>query len=152
MKNTMKFLALISINLAVVSSGFGKTPDGWVTGVDDALARAKKDNKHVMVLFTGSDFCPPCMMMQKEVFTKKEFVTKAGKDFILVFVDFPEADEALAKSNEPLMEEYSVPGLPTVLVFDPSAREIGRFAAHEFPEVDAFVEKLALVIERGELD
>lgn len=153
MNNMMKSIVAAALgSIVLVSSGFSKTPEGWVSGVDDAFADAKAKNKHVMMLFTGSDFCPPCKMMEKKVFSKAAFMEEATKNFILVYLDYPNGDEELARSNEKYMTKYDVEGYPTVLVFDPTEREIGRFYANEFPEVDAYLNKLETVKDRGELD
>ena len=60
--------------VAITSSAFANTLEGWSTDVEAAVAQAKKENKAVLVEFTGSDWCPPCIMMRKNVFSKKEFV------------------------------------------------------------------------------
>ncbi len=143
---------ILTVVVALTSSAFAKTPQGWVTGVEDSIALAEKEKKNVMMLFTGSDFCPPCILMEKKVFSKKEFVEKASKDFILVFIDFPEGDEALAKSNAKYETKYKAEGYPQVVVLDPAAKEIGRFWAEEYPGVDVFLKKLDEVKERSQLD
>jgi thioredoxin-related protein len=108
---------------ALTAIAFAAAPEGWSTDLEKAFAQAKKENKNVIVEFTGSDFCPPCIMMRKNVFSKKEFVDAASKKFILVELDFPKSDEALAKKNEPYFEKYKVEGLPTVILFDSKGKE-----------------------------
>ncbi len=67
---------------------FGKAPEGWLTDIEEAVTVAKEKDKLIMVEFTGSDWCPPCIIMKKEVFSKDEFVKKASEDFILVLFRF----------------------------------------------------------------
>ena len=45
----------------------------WLTDAAKAQAQAKAENKLVLLDFTGSDWCPPCIKMRKEVFSKKEY-------------------------------------------------------------------------------
>ena len=82
--------------------------EGWMTDLDKALAKGKAEKKPVLIEFTGSDWCPPCMMMREKVFTKKEFISKASEKFILVELDFPKADKELAKKNAPHQKKYKI--------------------------------------------
>ena len=49
----------------------------WLTSVPDALAQAKKENKLVLLNFTGSDWCIGCRRLDVEVFSKPEFINYA---------------------------------------------------------------------------
>ena len=56
---------------ALTSSAFSNTLEGWTTDLDEAFKKAKSENKSVLVEFTGSDWCPPCIAMRKNVFSKR---------------------------------------------------------------------------------
>ncbi len=152
MKAITYFAAFTIGTSAMVSSAFAKAPEGWETDVEVALALAKKENKAVMLEFTGSDWCPPCMMMAKKVFSKKEFVDAASKDFVLVHLDFPNGDPELKKKNQPLAEKYKIEGFPTVILLDSEGKEFERFYASEYPEVTTFTARLKEAIAKKELD
>jgi thioredoxin-related protein len=137
---------------ALTAIAFASAPEGWSTDLEKAFAQAKKEKKSVLVEFTGSDFCPPCIMMRKNVFSKKEFVDAASKKFILVELDFPKGDEELAKKNEPYYEKYKVEGFPTVILFDSKGKEFTRFFAHEFPSPKEFLKHLDDSLEKKDLD
>ena len=126
--------------------------EGWMTDLDEAFDKAKKEKKPLLVEFTGSDWCPPCMMMQKEVFGKKEFVEKASKDFILVELDFPKGDPELKKKNQPYATEYEVTGFPTVILFDHEQKEFGRFIASKHPTVEKFLAHLKKALAWKDLE
>ncbi|GHC55206.1 hypothetical protein GCM10007100_22170 [Roseibacillus persicicus] len=113
--------------------------EGWTTDLEAAFTKAEKEKKSVLVEFTGSDWCPPCKMMAKNVFTKKEFIEKAGEDFILVELDFPNGDKELKKKNEPYAEKYKIEGFPTVILFDSKGKEYERFFASAHPTVEKFL-------------
>ena len=136
----------------MVSSAFAKAPEGWETDVETALAIAKKENKAVMLEFTGSDWCPPCMLMAKKVFSKKEFVDIASKDFVLVHLDFPNGDPELKEKNQPLAEKYKIEGFPTVILLDSEGKEFERFFATEYSEIDTFTAHLKEALAKKELD
>jgi len=87
-------LALVA-SISTVSAQAGDT---WYGDFDLATAAAKKAGKDLFVDFTGSDWCGWCIRLHDEVFGHDEFVTGAQKDFILVSLDFPRSEEALAKA------------------------------------------------------
>lgn len=152
MKAITRFAAVSVAASALISTAFAKSPEGWETDVDAAIALAKKQNKAVMLEFTGSDWCPPCIMMAKKVFSKKEFVEKASEDYVLVHLDFPNGDEELKKKNEPYAEKYEIEGFPTIVLLDSEGEEFDRFVASSFPDMEKFLAKLSQSLENKDLD
>jgi thioredoxin-related protein len=146
-------LAIVSLSVAsLVSTAFAKAPEGWETDVKAAIAIAKKEGKSVMLEFTGSDWCPPCMAMKKNVFSKQEFLAAASKDFVLVHLDFPKGDKELAEKNKPFAETYKIEGFPTVILLDEEGEEFARFYASEYPDVESFLAHLKKSLTNKELD
>lgn len=146
---------LASFSLGVVAltaSAFATTLEGWSPNLDLAFAKAKAEKKCLLVEFTGSDWCPPCIAMRKNVFSNKDFVTTASKKFVLVELDFPKADKLLAEKNQPLAEKYKIEGFPTVVLFTPSGKEFTRFFASEFPKSEDFLKHLHAALEKQDLD
>lgn len=153
------YLAVFALSgAAMVSSAFSKELEGWTTDLDKALEQAKKENKSVLVEFTGVDWCPPCKVMRKEVFSKKEFVDGASKNFILVELDFPleenatEEDKQTLEKHKPLAEKYKIDGFPTVVLLDSEGKEFSRFSAIEYPKTEAFLKHLDDALEKKTLD
>jgi thiol:disulfide interchange protein len=140
MMKAITWLAAVTVGVAAVSStAFASAPEGWSTNIQAAVAQAKKEKKAVLVEFTGSDWCPPCIMMRKNVFSKKEFIDPASKNFVLVEVDLPQRDKELAAKNTIIAERYKVEGFPTVVLLDSEGKEFSRFFAAEFPTVQDFL-------------
>lgn len=137
---------------ALVSTAFANTLEGWSTDLDAAFKEAKEKDKPVLVEFTGSDWCPPCIAMRKNVFSKKEFVDKASEDFILVELDFPKNDQDLKKKNQPYAEKYKIEGFPTVILFDAEGKEFTRFFASQYPTTEKFLAHLEKSLENKDLD
>lgn len=153
MMKAITHLALVTCSVAaLVSTAFAKAPEGWQTDVDAAIALAKKEGKSVMLEFTGSDWCPPCIEMKKNVFSKEEFFKAASKNFVLVHLDFPKADKDLAEKNQPYAEKYKIEGFPTVILLNAEGKEFDRFFASEYPNVEAFLAHLKEALEKKDLD
>lgn len=99
--------------------------DAWRTDFDAAKEAAAKAGRHLLVDFSGSDWCGWCIRLDDEVFSKPEFVAGATNDFVLCILDFPQKPEnrakipeAVQKRNQELMKQHGVRGFPTVLLFD----------------------------------
>jgi len=97
----------------------------WLTSVPDAQAQAKKENKLVMLNFTGSDWCAWCQKLDADTFSKPQFASYAGTNLVLVTVDFPTSKKlpaALVSANEALRDKYKVEGYPTLVVLKPDGK------------------------------
>jgi thiol:disulfide interchange protein len=153
MMKAITWLASFTVGVAALTaSAFATTPEGWSTDLDKAFEKAKAGKKCVLVEFTGSDWCPPCIAMRKNVFSKKEFVSAASKKYILVELDFPKGDKDLADKNQPLAEKYKIEGFPTVILFTPAGKEFTRFFASQFPKTEDFLKHLDDALEKKDLD
>jgi thioredoxin-related protein len=106
----------------------------WLTDFSDAKKKAKEENKKVVMLFTGSDWCSWCMKWDKEVFSKSEFQDYANKNLVLLLVDFPQKkkmSKAQERANDALQSKYKIEGYPTVVVLDSQAKKVGSFGYSE---------------------
>lgn len=147
------YLAAVTLGTAaMVSSAFSRELEGWSTDLEKAFVQAKKEKKPLLVEFTGSDWCPPCIAMRKNVFSKKEFIDAASKNFILVELDFPNGDKELKEKNEPYAKKYEIEGFPTVILFNPDGKEFDRFFASQYPKTDEFLKHLDEALAKKELD
>ncbi len=153
MMKAITWLASVTVGVAALSaSAFASTPEGWTTDLEKALIQAKAENKSVLVEFTGSDWCPPCIAMRKNVFSKKDFIGEASKKFVLVELDFPKGDKAVAEKNEPMAKKYKIEGFPTVILMTPEGKEFSRFYASEHPKIDGFLKHINAALEKKALD
>ncbi len=86
-----------------------------------AIERAAEEDKDIIFLFTGSDWCPPCKKLESEVLAKKDFLSEASKQYVLVKFDFPrktEQDADIAKQNKEFATRYGVDSFPTLVLTD----------------------------------
>ncbi|MDO5471157.1 MAG: thioredoxin family protein [Akkermansia sp.] len=104
--------------------------EGWMTDLPAALAKAAAENKHVLVDFTGSDWCSACIMLHRNVLDTPDFRAYTADKFVLVEVDLPQRksfDAALRKKNEAIAARYGIAGYPTILVLNPQGKVLGGF-------------------------
>ena len=105
-----------------------ETHASWMTDFAAAKAKAKAENKPLLVDFTGSDWYSWCMKLNKEVFSKKAFQDYATEAFVLVEIDFPsrkiKQSAELKAQNEALAEKYGIKGFPTILILDADGKVI----------------------------
>jgi thiol:disulfide interchange protein len=148
MKAITSLVALALWVTAWVGSAVAGPVAGWSADLAKSLAKAKAENKSVLVEFTGSDWCAPCKMMHENVFSKKDFIAAAAKNFILVEIDMPKGDKAVAEKNQALVEKYKIGGFPTLLLLDSAGKEYGRFYATEHPKTEDLLKRLAAELEK----
>ncbi len=102
----------------------------WMTDFEAAKARATAENKAILVDFTGSDWCGPCMHLRKTVLDTPAFEAYARDKFVLLEVDMPrreDFDPELRKHNQELCARYRVGGFPTIMVLSPEGLPAGGF-------------------------
>lgn len=117
----------------------------WLTDFAKAKAEAKKDNKAMLLNFTGSDWCPWCVKFDKEVLDTKDFKDYAAKNLVLVTVDFPRQkpqSEEQKKANNELQEKYNVNGFPTFIVLDSNGKKIGEQVGYTPGGPKPFIDKI----------
>lgn len=89
-----------------------------------AAATAKRENKMILLNFSGSDWCIPCIRMEKEYFSNDAFKKMADSQLIIIHADFPRKKKNLSppdviKENEALAERFNKQGsFPFTLLLD----------------------------------
>ena len=107
-------------------------PAGWLTGLDAAKAAAKAANLPVLAVFSGSDWCKPCIMYEQEVFAKPEFTAYAKDKLVLVHFDFPRLKKnqlpaAQQKMNDAAAAQLNREGdFPLAVVLAPDGRVLAK--------------------------
>jgi len=103
----------------------------WVTNIEEAKALAAKENKTILLVFSGSDWCAPCMKLEKVVWKSEEFKQEAENKWVLLRADFPkkkgnQLSAELTASNKKLAEKYNKGGnFPLVVMLDKTGKVIG---------------------------
>lgn len=106
----------------------------WLTSWEKALAESQRTGKPILADFTGSDWCVNCKQLDKEVFSTAEFKQWASENVVLLELDYPQSTPQapeLKQQNARLNKIFAIEGFPTVVVINPSGKEVGRILGFE---------------------
>lgn len=126
---TLLVATLFSLFSPQISAG-----DGWIEDLGEGLAEARRSGKHVLVDFTGSDWCPPCKALDQELLSKDSFRRTVGDDFVLVALDYPRSKpqpDDLRERNREHASTYGIRGYPTLIAMTPDGVEYGRRVGYQ---------------------
>lgn len=104
----------------------------WLTDLPKAKAQAKAEGKSILLFFHGSDWCPPCVQMQRQVIASPEFAQYARQSLVLVDVDFPEKtrqSDELRRTNLALKTKFNLnpewgEGFPTLVLLNEAGETV----------------------------
>jgi len=143
MKKWLMVLAAVAMSAGVFAA------EGWETDFEKAAAKAKAENKHILIDFSGSDWCGWCIKLDKEVFSQPAFKAYAKENLVLVLADFPSdksnQSDTLQKQNDKLSKEYGVRGFPTVFILNPEGKAVDK-TGYQAGGPEAYVDYIKKVI------
>jgi len=99
----------------------------WHTNLEKAIKIAEKEDKPILMQFSGSDWCKWCIRLNEEVMFTKEFADYAKDNIVLVNLDYPRSipqSDAVKAYNQEMLNKYGVRGFPTVLLLDKTGKVI----------------------------
>jgi hypothetical protein len=113
----------------------------WTQDFDQACRQARQEHKDVLVLFTGSDWCPFCIRLADDCLRHAEFDGWLRERFVPVYVDFPRQPAAQARvrdaaRNARLRDERfakQFQGHPTLVLADSAGRPYGLTSGYGGP-------------------
>nr|WP_321235411.1 thioredoxin family protein [uncultured Psychroserpens sp.] len=123
----MKYIFFMLFSL-ISLTGFSQE---WVTDFETAKLSATETNKTIVLVFQGSDWCAPCIKLDKEIWHTDEFKNYAKDHFVMLKADFPKRKKnALSPTqqehNNKLAEAYNKNGyFPYVVVLDGKGNVLG---------------------------
>lgn len=138
----MKSKILLTLAASVALATVVHAAEESAQPLPEILKSAQASNKPVVLEFTGSDWCPPCKMMQKQVFSTPAFEKFAASDVVFVKLDFPRSREQAADvkaRNRSLAEKFNVEGFPTIVILDPSGKELAREVGFQDGGPESFI-------------
>lgn len=116
-------------------------PTQWEPDFTNAKKTAKEKNELILLNFSGSDWCGPCIMLRRDYLESQIFTDMAKENLVLVNADFPRkkkniGTEEQVKRNEDLAEIYNKDGnFPLTLLLDADGKVLKTW--HGKPETTA---------------
>lgn len=133
----------------VVASLFQYSSAQYFTVADSAFDKASESNRSILLIFTGSDWCPPCVRMEKKIFRQTVFEEFAENDIVVLMADFPRNKNqppSEKDQNETLASQFNPEGVfPKIVLLNSDGLFLQKIE-YTNEKVDEFIEKLNRVI------
>jgi thioredoxin-related protein len=123
----------------------------WLTDFNKAKTEATASGKYMLINFSGSDWCGPCIRMHKEIFDSETFARFADKNLVLVNADFPrlkknQLSKQQQKSNDALAEQFDPQGhFPYTVLVDASGKVMKAWDGYPNETPDQFLSDINAV-------
>lgn len=123
---TIFFTLLVALFALPLSAQF------WQPDFTTAQQVAAKKGQNIVLVFSGSDWCAPCIKLERDVWEQAEFTAAAEGDFVFYKADFPrrkanKLSKEVNERNASLAELYNTQGsFPLVVVLSPEGDVLGQ--------------------------
>lgn len=140
----MKVIAAFLLAAVIGSSSL------WSNNLEQAKVKAKEEGRLILLNFSGSDWCGPCIKLRKDVLDSDEFIRYANNRLILVNADFPrlkknQLDKEQLKVNEELAEKYNPKGIfPYTLLLDANGNILKAWEGNPGLTPEKFIDAIRL--------
>lgn len=130
------------------------TPE-WLLDFNKAQQEAAVSKKMILLNFSGSDWCGPCIRLRKEIFGSDVFSNYASEHLLLVSADFPRLKKDLlskeqTKKNEALADKYNKDGkFPFTVLMDASGKVLKEWDGFPNETPEMFVEEVKKIVNAG---
>ena len=121
----MKYLLCIGFLLITTSQNFGQSNRVlWLSNVKEVKDLAQKEDRKILMVFAGSDWCRPCIKFKKDILDDDLFKEYADENIIILYLDFPSKKEnklskEQTKHHEVLADRFNSSGVfPKILLMD----------------------------------
>ena len=117
--------------LFLIALSLNSYAQNWLTDINIAKDIAQNEEKNILLVFSGSDWCAPCIKLERNIWKSEAFIKFSKDHFVLVKADFPrkkknQLNASLKKHNHNLAEKYNPNGhFPLVLVLNSSGKILG---------------------------
>lgn len=117
--------------MLIIVSNYGLAQN-WLTDFEQAKRIAIEQNKNIIIVFSGSDWCAPCIKLDKNIWQSESFKNEAAKDWVLIKANFPrkkanELSKEQTEHNRKLADKYNIEGsFPLVVILDKNGKLLGK--------------------------
>jgi thiol-disulfide isomerase/thioredoxin len=113
---------------APVASAAEAAHQAWHTSYASAIAQAEQTGRPILTVFTGSDWCPHCKTLEKNVLESGAFREWAQRNVVLLMIDLPEhgITETVRVERSKVCIKYGVRNFPAVLLLGPDGTKLAE--------------------------
>ncbi|ESU28809.1 Thioredoxin family protein [Flavobacterium limnosediminis JC2902] len=136
------------IYLLLLFSMFAGAQETAKLNFQQSLEKAKTENKNVLLFFSGSDWCAPCVKFKKHFVETDQFKTFSTENLIVYNADFPRLKKnqlptEITQENEKLAEKYNNDGLfPLILLMNNKGEVLKKWEHYPSETLEDFIAKL----------
>ena len=102
----------------------------WLVDFNAAKTQAAASKKKILIEFTGSDWCPPCIQLNNNVLKSPEFKAQMPPKYVLVKLDSPRDKSKQSQAEQghvkQMQTQFKITGFPTIVITDSAGNEIHR--------------------------
>ena len=144
-------IKLLSAALLFVLTSAAPT---WLTNFNEAKEKADKEHKYILLNFSGSDWCIPCMRLEKDIFGAADFQDYANDNLVLLNADFPrnnknKLSKEQQKINDALADQYNPQGsFPFTILLDSKGNKLKVWDGYYKEGADHYVIELKELIAK----
>lgn len=145
---------IILLFVAAILNSFTVVPGfNWLTNFDQAKVEAAESKKFILLYFSGSDWCAPCIRLKTEIFESTAFVEFAEDNLVLANADFPrlkknQLEKTQVKHNEALADKYNPEGkFPLTLLLDASGKPVRQWDGFPQKSAEQFVDEIKKALD-----
>ena len=145
----MKITKFCIVILSILSMSF----INWHLNLDEAKQLAKKEHRHILLNFSGSDWCGPCIRMHKEIFESDVFKKMSDMDLVLLNADFPRTKKnqlspKQQELNNAIADKYNSKGsFPLTVLLDENGKVLKEWDGFPKEKLDEFVDEIKSAID-----
>jgi thioredoxin-related protein len=135
---------------------FTMSVNGWHYNFEEAKHLAKQEHRYILLNFSGSDWCGPCIRMHKEILESAEFTQLADQKLVLMNADFPRMKKnqlpaAQQQQNNVLADQYNPKGnFPYTVLLDADGKVLKEWNGFPNLTAAAFTQQVKSVVEAGQ--
>jgi thioredoxin-related protein len=103
----------------------------WLSKMEKAQEEAQATGLPILVLFTGTSWCPYCIKLEKEVFAESAFKSFADQNLVLLMLDYGPGGTPSNKKDEKHAKDFGVTGYPTYFLTDATGNKLAKGGYHQ---------------------
>jgi thiol-disulfide isomerase/thioredoxin len=141
------FLIPFSLMMMTVIPGFAQTFEN----ADEAFSNASSSNKKVLLVFSGSDWCAPCVQLENKILSTNTFLDFADKNLVIIHADFPQRKKLpteIQSQNDALAEQYNPTGVFPEIVLLRSDKSVVKKLSYSNQSTDEFINEITSCLSK----